>query len=126
MQWAGQLALSADERTRLAGWRFLKCWHRRLWPILLSLALAALNDNGALERCKEGVDADTALVDDGKGEGDSVGWADPICQPARIAAKLHPVARCNRGLARHPPSAGCMAGQSTEPRRATSISMGTC
>jgi hypothetical protein len=69
MQWAGQMALSEDERTRLAGLALLEVLATS--PLAGSAELdmlAALNDNAALDRYTEAVDAATELGDDGEDE----------------------------------------------------------
>jgi hypothetical protein len=66
LQWAGQLALSPDERTRAAGLALLGVLaHSPLaGPAELDM-LSALNDRAALERYRQQLDTGESAADDG-------------------------------------------------------------
>lgn len=69
MQWAGQMALADDERTRLAGLALLEVLAKSplAGPAELDM-LAALNDNAALDNYTQALDAGGGPADDGTDE----------------------------------------------------------
>jgi len=69
MQWAGQMALADDERTRLAGLALLEVLAKSplAGPAELDM-LAALNDNAALDDYTQALDVGAGPADDGEDE----------------------------------------------------------